>query len=41
MTLAQLSAALDVDYSIKIDGSNIAELERNERGVKDYELAQY
>jgi transcriptional regulator with XRE-family HTH domain len=34
----ELSAALSVDYGIKIEQSDISEIERGARGVKDYEL---
>ncbi len=33
-----LAAALSVDYGIKLDQSDISEIERGIRGVKDYEL---
>jgi len=33
-----LVAAMKVDYKIKIDRSDISEIERGVRGVKDYEL---
>ncbi|GAB5470456.1 MAG: hypothetical protein Kilf2KO_34860 [Rhodospirillales bacterium] len=33
-----ISAALDVDFQIKIDPSDIGEIERGVRGVKDFEL---
>ncbi len=33
-----LSAALDVEYGIKLSQSDISEIERGERGIKDYEL---
>lgn len=33
-----LSAALDIDYGIKMDQSDISEIERGARGIKDYEL---
>lgn len=34
----ELAAALDVDFEIKLDQSDISEIERQVRGVKDYEL---
>ena len=33
-----LSAALDVDFGLKLSQSDISEIERGDRGVKDYEL---
>ena len=33
-----LSAALDIDYKIKLERSDISEIETQVRGVKDYEL---
>ena len=33
-----VSAALDVEYGIKLSQSDISEIERGERGIKDYEL---
>ena len=33
-----LAAALSVDHNIKIDQSDISEIERGLRGVKDFEL---
>jgi transcriptional regulator with XRE-family HTH domain len=33
-----LAAALSVDHDIKIDQSDISEIERGLRGVKDFEL---
>ena len=38
MAQADIAAAMSVDYNIKIDRSDISEIERNVRGVKDYEL---
>lgn len=38
MTQADLSAALDVDYGIILSQSDISEIERQERGLRDYEL---
>jgi transcriptional regulator with XRE-family HTH domain len=34
----ELAAALSVDYSIKLDQSDISEIERGARGIKDFEL---
>lgn len=34
----EISAALDVEYGIKLSQSDISEIERGERGIKDYEL---
>ena len=34
----ELAAALDVDFGITMSQSDISEIERQERGVKDYEL---
>ena len=34
----ELSAALSVDYGLVLDQSDISEIERGVRGVKDYEL---
>ena len=34
----EISAALDVEYNIKLSQSDISEIERGERGIKDYEL---
>lgn len=39
MGQVELAAALGVDHQIKMDQSDISEIERGERGVKDYELA--
>lgn len=33
-----LAAALQVDFHIKLDQSDISEIERQKRGVKDFEL---
>jgi transcriptional regulator with XRE-family HTH domain len=33
-----LAAALDVDYHIKVTQSDISEIERGARGIKDFEL---
>jgi len=38
MQQVDLSAALEVDYKIKLSQSDISEIERGLRGVKDYEL---
>jgi transcriptional regulator with XRE-family HTH domain len=34
----ELAAALSVDFNIKLDQSDISEIERGTRGLKDYEL---
>lgn len=34
----ELAAALNVDYSVKLEQSDISEIERQVRAVKDYEL---
>jgi transcriptional regulator with XRE-family HTH domain len=34
----ELAAALSVDHDIKLDRSDVGEIERGVRGVKDYEL---
>lgn len=34
----ELAAALQVDYQIKLDQSDISEIERQVRGLKDFEL---
>ncbi|NPV91955.1 MAG: helix-turn-helix transcriptional regulator [Firmicutes bacterium] len=34
----ELAAALEVDFKIKITQSDISEIERGVRGVKDFEL---
>lgn len=34
----EVSAALDVEYDIKLSQSDISEIERGERGLKDNEL---
>ena len=34
----ELAAALQVDFKIKLDQSDISEIERQVRGVKDFEL---
>ena len=38
MDQVDLSAALDLEYNIKLDQSDISEIERQVRGVKDFEL---
>jgi transcriptional regulator with XRE-family HTH domain len=38
MDQVELSAALAVDFNVKLDQSDISEIERGVRGVKDYEL---
>lgn len=38
MGQVELAAALVVDHHIKIDQSDISEIERGERGIRDYEL---
>ena len=38
MAQAELAAAMKVDFEIKIDRSDISEIERGVRGLKDYEL---
>jgi transcriptional regulator with XRE-family HTH domain len=38
MAQAELAAAMKVDFQIKIDRSDISEIERGVRGLKDYEL---
>lgn len=35
---SELAAALEVDFNIKLDQSDISEIERQKRGVKDFEL---
>jgi transcriptional regulator with XRE-family HTH domain len=35
---SELAAALFVDFQIKLEQSDISEIERQKRGVKDYEL---
>lgn len=37
----ELAAALNVDYGIKIEQSDISEIERRIRGVKDFELKAF
>jgi len=38
MGQVELAAAMKVDFDILIDQSDISEIERDVRGVKDYEL---
>jgi transcriptional regulator with XRE-family HTH domain len=35
---SELAAALYVDFQIKLDQSDISEIERQKRGIKDFEL---
>lgn len=35
---SELAAAMEVDYQIILNQSDISAIERHERGVKDYEL---
>lgn len=35
---SELAAALCVDFNIKLEQSDISEIERQKRGVKDFEL---
>jgi transcriptional regulator with XRE-family HTH domain len=35
---SELAAALSVDFNIHLDQSDISEIERQKRGVKDFEL---
>lgn len=35
---SELAAALSVDFNIKLEQSDISEIERQKRGVKDFEL---
>jgi transcriptional regulator with XRE-family HTH domain len=37
----ELAAALNVDHDISIDRSDISEIERDVRGVKDFELKAF
>lgn len=37
----ELAAALNVDHGIRIEQSDISEIERQIRGVKDYELRAF
>ncbi|MBE9115197.1 helix-turn-helix transcriptional regulator [Lusitaniella coriacea LEGE 07157] len=34
----ELAAALNIDYGVKLEQSDISEIERQVRSVKDYEL---
>lgn len=38
MSQVELSAALSVDFGIQLEQSDISEIERLVRGVKDFEL---
>lgn len=38
MGQVELAAAMKVDFDIAIDQSDISEIERDVRGIKDYEL---
>jgi len=38
MGQVELAAAMKVDFDIVIDQSDISEIERDARGIKDYEL---
>ena len=38
LKLVELSAALEVDYGIKLSEADLSKIEHNQRGVKDYEL---
>lgn len=38
MGQVELAAALDIEYNIKLEQSDISEIERQARGVKDFEL---
>ncbi|HEY9849625.1 MAG TPA: helix-turn-helix transcriptional regulator [Leptolyngbyaceae cyanobacterium] len=35
---SDLAAALQIDFNLKLDQSDISEIERQKRGVKDFEL---
>ena len=41
MGQVELAAALQVDHRIKMDQSDISEIERGVRGVRDYELKAF
>ena len=41
MGQVELAAALLVDHEIKMDQSDISEIERGVRGVRDYELKAF
>lgn len=38
MDQVELAATLSVDFNIRVDQSDISEIERGVRGVKDFEL---
>ncbi|MGS2722134.1 helix-turn-helix domain-containing protein [Porticoccus sp. GXU_MW_L64] len=38
LSQAEVAAAMDVEFGLNIDRSDISEIERGVRGVKDYEL---
>ena len=38
LKLVELSAALEIDYGIKLSEADLSKIENNQRGVKDYEL---
>ncbi len=38
MSQVELAAALEVEHDVKLDRSDISEIERGQRGVKDFEL---
>ena len=38
LTQVEMAAALEVDYGINLVQSDISEMERGVRGIKDYEL---
>lgn len=41
MSQMDVSAALEVDCNLKIDGSTVGKIERMERGVYDFELVAF
>ena len=41
MGQVELAAALQVDHRIKMDQSDISEIERGVRGIRDYELKAF
>tara|TARA_B100001939_G_scaffold219936_1_gene189296 strand:- start:5277 stop:5450 length:174 start_codon:yes stop_codon:yes gene_type:complete len=41
MDQVELAAELSVEYDIKLDQSDISEIERRVRGVKDFELLAF
>lgn len=41
MSQMDVSAALELDHNIKLDGSTVGKIERGERGVYDYELLAF